>query len=348
MVRTRAFRLGLVAVAALGLSAGACKKKEEKKGTTGDQTTGAPGQNPLTKPAGAGAMIAGAEDLALLPSDSELVIGLNFDQLKKSALWQQFAPKIMEKAASELAEFKTMCGFDPMEKFKSVSLGLKGLEGKAPDGAVVIHGLDKTQTMACLEKGKAELAKKGTEITVDGEVVLTKSKSGETSAWTFIDGDTMLGTTGTAGTKDGVLAAAKGTAGLKSSQKFVEMYSKINTGESLWFLVNGNAPFMAKASLPGSKPQAIFGSLNVTDGLTVDVRMRMATADEAKAMVDMMKGQTNNAQVKQMFDKLDVGVDANDAKLSLAMSQEKLKNLAAMIGGMMGGMMGGGGGMGGP
>jgi hypothetical protein len=346
MVRTRSF---VVAIMALGLSAGACKKKEEKKDTAAaDKTTGAPGENPLTKPPAGGAMIAGAEDLALLPSDSELVIGLNFAQLQKSALWKQFAPKLMEKASSGLADFKAMCGFDPLEKFKSVSIGLKGLEGKAPDGAVVVHGLEKAQTMACLDKGKAELAKKGTEVTVDGDVFLTKSKGGEMSAWTFIDGDTMLGTTGTAGTKDGVLAAAKGTAGLKSSQKFVEMYSKINTGESLWFLVNGNAPFMAKASLPGSKPQAIFGSLNVTDGLTVDVRFRMATADEAKAMVDMMKGQTNNAQVKQMFDKLDVGMDANDAKLSVAMSQEKLKNLAAMIGGMMGGMMGAGGGMGGP
>jgi hypothetical protein len=342
MVRTRSL---IVAVVALGLGAGACKKKEEKKDNVpGDKA----GENPLTKPAGAGAMVAGSDDLALLPSDSELVIGLNFAQLQKSALWQQFAPKLMEKAASGLADFKAMCGFDPFEKFKSVSLGLKGLEGKAPDGAVVVHGLDKAQTMACVEKGKAEFAKKGTEVTVDGDVFTMKGKGGEAMAWTFINNDTMLGTTGVAGNKDGVLAAAKGTAGLKTSTKFVEMYSKINTGESMWFLVNGNAPFMAKASLPGSKPQAIFGSLNVTDGLTVDVRFRMATADEAKGMVDMMKGQTNNAQVKQMFDKLDVTMDANDAKLSLAMSQEKLKNLAAMVGGMMGGMMGAGGGMGGP
>jgi hypothetical protein len=345
MVRTRTFLVAVLALGALNLGAG-CKKKDENK--AGDKTTGAPGQNPVTQPAAGGAMIKGGEDLALLPSDSELVIGLNFAQLQKSALWKQFSPAIMAKAASGLADFKAMCGFDPFEKFKSVSVGLKGLEGKAPDGAVVIHGLEKAQTMACLDKGKAELAKKGTEVTVDGDVFMMKGKGGETMAWTFINGDTMLGTTGTAGTKDGVLAAAKGTAGLKGSAKFVEMYSKINTADSLWFLVNGNAPFMAKASLPGSKPQAIFGSLNVTDGLTVDVRFRMATPDEAKAMVDMMKGQTNSAQVKQMFDKLDVGVDANDAKLSVAMSQEKLKNLAQMIGGMMGGMMGAGGGMGGP
>jgi hypothetical protein len=327
MVRTRAFRLGLVAIVAL--SFGACKKNEKKD------------------PAAAGgAMATGMEDLAMLPADAELVLGLNFAQLQKSALWKQFSPALMQKAASELAEFKTMCGFDPLEKFKSMTLGFKGLDGgKAPDGAIVVHGLDKAQTMACLDKGKAQLAAKGNEVTIDGDVFLMKGKGGETMAWTFINADTMVGTSGTAGTKDGVLAAAKGTAGIHNSAKFVEMYKKINTGESLWFLVNGNASFMQKAQFPGSKPQAVFGSLNVTDGLTLDVRVRMATPDEAKGLNDMLKGQTSSPQIKQMFDKLDVVTEASDVKVSVAMSQEKLKNLTGMLGGLMGGMMGAGGGM---
>src|SRR6185503_20751295 len=99
---------------------------------------------------------------------------------------------------------------------------------------------------------------------------------------------------GPAASKDTLKAAASGTNGLKSSATFTEMYSKINTKESLWFLVNGNAPFMQKAALPGAKPKAIFGSLNITDGLTVNVRLRMASPDESKAFVDMMKGQTSN------------------------------------------------------
>jgi len=62
--------------------------------------------------------------------------------------------------------------------------------------------------------------------------------------------------------------------------------------------------------------------------------------------VTMTKGQTNNAQVKAMFDKFDVSSDGADAKFAIAMSAEKLKALAAMVGGMIPG--GGGGGMGGP
>jgi len=103
----------------------------------------------------------------------------------------------------------------------------------------------------------------------------------------------------------------------------------------------------------GVKPKALFGSVNVTDGLTLDMRMRLSTPEEATQLVSMLKGQINNPQVKQMFDKLDVATDGVDAKFGVAMSQAKLQALIGMVGGMMGGMMGGGGGgagagMGGP
>ena len=65
--------------------------------------------------------VAAGDDLSLLPADSEMVMGLNFAQLQQSALWKQFAPKLMEKAAGGIAEFKAACGFDPMEAIKSIS-----------------------------------------------------------------------------------------------------------------------------------------------------------------------------------------------------------------------------------
>ncbi len=348
MVRTRTGFL--VAVVALGLGAGACKNKEEKKegATTGDtKTTDKPSVvGEITKPAVALAAVAG-DDLALLPADSEVVLGLNFAQLQQSALWKQFAPALMAKAASGLNDFKTACGFDPMEAIKSVSMGMKGLGGDTPDGIVVIHGPDKGKVTACVEKAKVEAAKSGGEITVDGDVFLVKDKKGQTTAWTYVGGDTLVGSIGPSASKATLLAAAQGGSTLKTSQTFTEMYSKINTKESLWVLVNGNAPFMAQAARAGVKPKAVFGSVNVSDGLTVDMRIRLGTPEEATNLVTMAKGQTNSPQVKQMFDKLDVVADGSDVKFSVAMSQQKLTALMGMMGGMLGGMMGGGGGMGG-
>jgi hypothetical protein len=102
---------------------------------------------------------------------------------------------------------------------------------------------------------------------------------------------------------------------------------------------------MAKAAQAGVKPKAVFGSVNVTDGLTVDLRVRLGSPDEATQLVTMMKGQTSSPQVKQFFDKLDVTADGADAKIAVAMSNAKLQQVIGMVGGMMGGL---GGGMGGP
>jgi hypothetical protein len=339
-------RVGLlVAVAALGLGAGACKKNDAKKDETaaGKATTGS-GATTTTATPTPGVAVAAGDDLALLPADSEMVLGLNFAQLQQSALWKQFAPKLMEKMEKGLNDFKTACGFDPMAAVKTVSMGLKGVGNDKPDGAIVVHGLDKAKSMACLDKAKVEAAKQGSEITVDGDVFTVKDKSGETTAWTFVGSDVLLGSVGPSASKDTLLAMSKGGTGLKGSQTFLEMYGKVNTKDSLWLFVNGNAPFMAKAAQAGVKPKAVFGSVNVTDGLTVDMRIRLGSADEAKSLVDMMKGQTSSPQVKQMFDKLDVTVDGSDAKIAVAMSNAKLQQLVGMVGGMMGGLGGGAGG----
>jgi hypothetical protein len=159
---------------------------------------------------------------------------------------------------------------------------------------------------------------------------------------TYASDDTMVVTVGTAGTKDGVKAAAKGGNGLKSSQAFNEMYSKINTGDSLWVMVNGNSPLLDKASVIG-KPKAVYGSLNVTDGLALDLHVRAASPEAAKSLVDMAKGQTDNPQVKQMVDKIDISANGDDAHFVVAMSNQKLQALMSQFGAMFG-MMGGGAG----
>jgi hypothetical protein len=339
MLRTRSGWL-VATVAALGIGASACKK---------DDKSGAGGAG------GPMAAMGAASDLSLLPADSEIVIGLNFSQLQQSALWKQYSPAVMANASKELNEFKTTCGFDPFAVVKSVAIGLKGVDGSSPTGAVVVHGLDKDKVVTCLksDKVKTELAKDGSSIVEDGGVYLGKDQDGTTPAgFTFVSGDTMFVSFAKSGvTKDSVLAAAKGDAGLKSSKQFLDMYGKVNTKDSLWGFVNGNASFMKEAAGMGVKAQAVFGSLNVTDGLAVDVRIRSATPDEAKGTVDLLKSQTSNDQVKQMFDKLDVSQDGSDARIQIAMSQAKLQQLTQLFGGMLGGMLGGGmggGGMGAP
>jgi hypothetical protein len=287
-------------------------------------------------------MQGNADDLSLLPVDSEVVMGLNFAQLQTSALWKQFAPLVMSKAAPALAKFKDACGFDPMTAIKSVSLGMKNLAGGSPDGVVVIHGVEKSKAMGgCLDKAKEAAAKDGTTITVDGDIISVKGKT-DNAAFMFVNDNTLVGTLGASGTKAGVKAAAAGGSALKTSAAFVDMYNKINTQDSMWMLANGNSKLFDKAGSLGVKPKAVFGSLNVTDGLTVDIHMRLDSPDQATQLANMGKAQAAGAKV--YFDKIDITNDGADVRIALGMSNAKLQQLISQFGGMLGSM----GGMGGP
>jgi hypothetical protein len=331
--------------------AGACKKDEKKAEPAATDKAADPKVAEKAEKTDTPAVVppnAGADDLGLLPVDSEAVMGINFAQLQSSALWKKFVEPQMMKGdfPSKLAQFKSKCGFDPMTAIKGISIGMKGVGGENPDGVVVVHGAGKKESLDCFAKMQDEASKSGDQITRDGDVVLVKSKKGETVAITFVNDTTAVAVVGPNASKDGVIKAAKGGSTLKSSPAFVEMYGKINTQASLWMLINGNAKVFDKAAQMGVKPKAVFGSVNVTDGLSLDVRMRLESADQATQMANTFNGQL--AAFKSMVDKMEVGNDGADVKVVVAMSQQKLEALVKNLGAMFGGRGGGaGGGMGG-
>jgi len=328
---------------------GACKKEEKKAGPATTDKAGTTAEKAATPAAGMGKAASGAtaDDLSLIPVDSEVVMGLNFGQLQQSALWKQFVEPQMMKGdfQQKLGEFKTKCGFDPMASITTVSVGMKGIGGDKPDGVIVVRGADKAKSLACLDKMKDEIAKDGSEVTRDGDVILIKDKSGQTVGLTFVNDTTALAVVGTQANAAGVKQAAAGGSTLKTSPAFVEMYGKIKTNESLWMLLNGTSKAFDSMASMGVKPKAVFGSVNVTDGLSVDMRMRLDSPDQAAQMANAFKGQAQ--AMVSMVDKLDITNDAADVKVAVVLSSQKLQQLIQTFGGMLGGM-GGGAGMGAP
>jgi hypothetical protein len=324
MVRIRHGRLVAVIGLALALVV-ACKKDDNTAGDkTGDKS-------------GAGG--AAADDLSLLPVDSNVVVGVNFAQVQQSPLWKQFVePRMMTgEAGRKLAEFKDKCGFDAMAAIKTISAGVKTGGGK-PEGTVVVHGLEKAKTWACLDKGKDDIAKEGGEYTRDGDVGMLKSKDGPPSAFTFVNDTTLVAVFGDNANAAGVKTAVAGNSALKSSPAFVDMYGKIKTSESLWMLVNGKA----LENMPmGVKASALYGSINVTDGLTMDMRMRVETPEAATQLANL--GKTQAQQMAKMVDKADFTAEGNEVKVSVVLSSQKLQELIKMLGGLAGALGGMGG-----
>jgi hypothetical protein len=321
MVRTR--HAWLVVMLALGTTAvGACKK-EGSNSPTGDKSEASGGA-------------AGADDMSLLPADSEVVFGLNLAQLQQSQLWKQFIePKMASgETQKKMNEFKARCGWDPMTAMSSIAFGGKDMDGK-PAIVLVAHGLDKSKALDCLDKSKDEITKDGTEMTKDGDVVVIKDKNGDSGALTFVNNSTaVLAFGGGRGTSAGVKALVSGAGTLKTSPTFVEMYKKVKTSDSLWGVAGGKV----LDKLP-VKATAAYGSLNVTDGLAVDLRVRFEKAEDATQATSMINSQTK--QAAQYFDKAEFTSDGTEMHGVVAMSNQKLQQMIQQFGPMLGMAVGG-------
>ena len=319
-----------VVIAALAISFGtiACKKKEESQTTGSGATKSDPGAAKKDSPASA------QGDLGLIPVDAEAVLGVNWGQLQSSALWKQFVePEMMKDNdfIKNMEKFKERCGFDPMTSVKRIALGMKGLGGDMPEGILVLHGLDKAKAMACADKWQDEATKEKLTIKKDGDVVTAHDETGEGAGFTFISDNRMLVVIGKNVDTAAVKKAAEGGSTLSTSPAFVEMYGKIAKDQSVWFLMNGNSKIFEEAQQLGLRPKAVFGSLNVTDGMTMDTRARLDSADQATQTVANFKGQVQ--AMASMVDKLDFTSDGADVKLSAAASNTKLQALFKMIAG---------------
>lgn len=274
------------------------------------------------------------DDLGLIPVDSEIVGGIDLGALMKSALWKQYMEPLFQKAdvQQKMAEFKATCGIDPTKAVTTITFGLKNVQS-APEGVVVAHGLQKTKLLACFDKQKA-LKKGDVEMTRDGDVILIKDKSGQPAAVQFIDEGTAVMAFGPSGTKAGIAKYVAGGSPLKTSKAFMDMYGKLNTGDTLWALVNGQGKLLDNFAAIGAKPTAAFGTLNVANDLTMSLRLRLANPTEAKNLAGAMQMQAKQALM--FLDKFDVGNDGADLTVGVAISDVKLKALAKQFGGAFG------------
>jgi hypothetical protein len=286
---------------------------------------------------GAGSGGGGGSDLAMLPADAEIIAAINVTQLTTSPLYKKYVEPLMLKDDVKvgLADFKTKCGFDPTTAITSVTLGLKVGPNGAPEGNVVVHGLDKAKVAPCLDKYKAEMEKDGVTVKSEGDVLLITGKQGVPVAIAWANATTLVAVSGANGTAAGAKAAAEGKGALAGSAKFKELTSKLKQSDSVWAIIKGTIPGLGMLKQMAN-PNYLYGSVNVTDGVTAGIGMELENADKAKQITDMAMGQIS--QAKSMFDKLEVKQDGAHVKVDLALSTAKLEALMQQMAPFLGGM----------
>jgi hypothetical protein len=287
---------------------------------------------------GGGASAASNKDLDVIPAESEMVFGVDLAGAQKSALFREYALPMMTRSGDVqkvITTLKTKCDIDPMAAATSLTAGVKGIDSRNPDVVAVLHGIDKARAMPCLDKMKDDLAAERIEVTRDGEVVVLKSEHGDL-AFTFTGDTTAVIVVGPRANKERVLEVAQGKSTLKSSKEFTDMYSRLQRGHTVWSLVNGQTPAIAKLlDQVNVKSKAIFGTTNITDKLEINGRIRVESEEQAKKLAELIKSAA--AYIEKMAEKLEVETDGADARFTVVFTPKQLKSVLAVLGPLMSG-----------
>lgn len=309
--RSRRLAAGLL----IGIAALAACKKDESKG----EDKGGPSAS-------------SNQDLDVIPAGSEVVLGVDLAGAQQSALFQQYAVPMMTRSGDlqkVIETLKAKCQLDPMTAATRLTAGIKGAGSRNPDAVVVLHGIEKAKAMPCLDQVKDELAAQKLEVAKDGDVVTIKSDRGDL-AFTFTGDSTAVIVLGPRANKAGVLEVAQGKSALRSSKEFNEMYGRVNTGHTVWFLVNGKTDLVAKnLERLNVSAKALYGSANLTDGLEIDGQMRAETEEQATNVVDLIKAQAG--MFGSMAQKFDVDRDKTDVRTTVVMTAAQLKAVSGLL-----------------
>lgn len=283
--------------------------------------------------------------LALMPSDSDVVVGLDFGSLRSSALYKEYSPLLMSAMGDKLSKFKDTCGFDPIQQLGTFTAGVKGAKGDQ-DVSMVVTGFAKDKVIDCMKKSAAADGKAG-DVKVDGDYVEVSTPKGQ-MGMLFTDAGILIHKTTTGfATKDALVAQTKlsGDASLASSKIFTDALGKIDTKAGIWFVANGNSPSMKDAPVHA---KVFYGSIKITDGMSADFYATMNSEADAKQLADMAKAQLDQVKGAQMLQDASAEAKGADVHITASMTKDQLEMIASMMKNALGafgkGMNGGMGG----
>jgi hypothetical protein len=273
---------------------------------------------------------AAHDPLGYLPIDAELVMSLDANQLRASGLWKLLEPLVLAKAGDAIGKMHTLCGVDPLRSVRQITLGLKDLgDPIGPSGVFVVRGLDGGALTACMER----LVGTAPRVTIANGVVAVAAGPGEhPAAFTFAGPSTLVAVLGPTASPEALAAVIRRGAPLRGSPAFSELIGQIQTQRTAWFALNGSSQAFDKLSALGFRPTAVTGSVDLTNGFTGAVRMRLDSEDRARNLVGM--AQTQLGPVKAMVDEIELTSESADVLLRVAMSQGQVEAIAGIFGGL--------------
>lgn len=273
-----------------------------------------------------------------LPANLQVVVGINFDSIRSSQLFQTMWPMLLAQQAdtqANLDKFKNTCGFDPIGAFDSVAVGVDD----AQQGAIVVSlkGTDQKALEACITK-VAKVDGKTASITKAGALTKYGGLGDKDIYLKWLSKDTFAIATAP---EDKDLLTKYTAGGIDKDKALKSALASVKTDATVWGVANKQqdlADIHAKMMLG-------YGSADVKSGV-IGAEIHLVV-DSAKAATDAAaQANTQLAQVKKsggippafsgLLSSVKVTSSGSEIVMSASIAEKDLLGLLQMMGGMAG------------
>ena len=310
---------------------------------------------------------AAKEDLALVPQDTDIVVGINIARMRGTAMWKKFMDLALsqDKGKKDFDEFTQNCvDISAADGPESLFVALPQVKPETKDGAVIIRlkkAIDDAKLAKCADYMAQKSSEKLSTTEYGGKKIYNSSSdaNSDKGGVVLLDGKTIAFGSGGWIKKVIDLAAGKDQASAKKNEALAVLVKRAKTTDAIWGA--GNVPQSVRDSAkanpmlgPVASLKAAIGSIDFATGMSIDMSLDTGSDADAKALNDQVT--TQLAELKKNPQVMMLGIGSmlepvkTEAKgptfhFAVAYNQQQVDEL---IGRFQGFMKGFGGALGGP
>ena len=305
---------------------------------------------------------ASKEDLALVPQETEIVVGVNIARMRGTAMWKKFMDLAMtqEKSKKDYEDFNKNCiDVGAADGPESIFVALPNVTGASKDGAVIIRlkaAIDDARLSKCGEYIAGKNNEKLVTIDYNGNKIYNSgaNASADKGGLVLLDSKTIAFGSGGWIKKVIDIAAGKEQATAKKSEVLVALVKRAKTTDAIWGA--GIVPQAARDGIKGnpmmasmSTMKAAFGSMDFSSGLAFDASVDLGTEADAKALNDMATTQLGEVKkspqvmmlgIASMLDPIKTEAKGTTFHIGVAYNQQQVDEMVTRFQGLMKGFGG--------
>ncbi len=281
------------------------------------------------------------EALSYLPADSQVVFGMNVQSFVKSPIFIKFQEKHGQEIGSDLQDFITRTGVDPVNDLSYIVASGRAGEQRKGSGAVIAvakksFNIDTIVSYIKTKTTPVESAYNGVQVLMFPESNGSKPEKGVA----FLkNSEIALGGLDTLKSVVDASAHPK-TLGLEANTTLMQLISSLDSGQMFWFAGDA-ASILSKAPtdtpLGGSisSIQSVVGTLNLDDAVVGKITATAKDAASARKLSDVVRGfvalgqlaSDQTPELAQLLNGLTVTLDNSQVSLSVNFPYDLLEKL---------------------